>query len=102
MMTKLEMLQKMKKGHGTQVLILFRNGDNYEAYYDDAKRISELLGIDTYIADDAPTISITDNDIETILDNGCSIVKSMTIGKDGKCTPTIHQVEDETLHLYDD
>ena len=100
MMTKLEMLQKMKQGHGTQFLILFRNGDNYEAYYSDAERISELLGIDTYIADDVPTISITDSNIETILDNGCAIVKFMVMDKDGNYTPIIE--EDKILHLYDD
>ena len=99
-MTKLEMLQRMKQCHGTQFLILFRSGDNYEAYYNDAEKISKLLSIDTYIADDVPTISITDSNIETILDNGCAIVKSMVMDKDGNYTPIIE--EDEILHLYDD
>lgn len=40
-----EKLNQLKEKHGQNVLFLFRAGDFYELYYDDAETASNLLGI---------------------------------------------------------
>lgn len=40
-----EKLNQLKEKHGQNALFLFRAGDFYELYYDDAETASNLLGI---------------------------------------------------------
>jgi DNA mismatch repair protein MutS len=40
-----EKLNQLKEKHGQNALFLFRAGDFYELYYDDAETASKLLGI---------------------------------------------------------
>ena len=40
-----ERLNQLKEKHGQNALFLFRAGDFYELYYDDAETVSKLLGI---------------------------------------------------------
>jgi DNA mismatch repair protein MutS len=40
-----EKLNQLKEKHGQNALFLFRAGDFYELYYDDAEIASNLLGI---------------------------------------------------------
>lgn len=101
MMTKLEMLQKMKQEHGSQTLILFRNGDNYETYYSDAEKVSEILSIELQVIDSVPTISITRDEVDKILDQGFGVSMSQALDKDGNYAPYIPEPT-EVLHLYDE
>lgn len=100
-MNKLQMLQKMKAKHGSQILIFFRNGNNYEAYYSDAEIVSKTLGVELVCTDSIPTVSITRDEVDKILDAGYGITLSQLMDKDGNFTPAILE-EEETLHLYDD
>ena len=100
-MEKLTMLQKMKTEHGSEILIFFRSGDNYEAYYEDAHRVSDILGIELVVTDSVPTISVTRDDTDKLIDAGYGVTLSMVMDKDGNYIPTLVE-EDESLHLYDD
>lgn len=100
-MEKIEMLQEMKQRNGEDTLIFFRNGDNYEAYYSDAEKVSELLGAELLIVDSVPTVSISESDTDKVLDAGYGISRSQMRDSKGNFVPRIAE-DVEVLHLYDD
>ena len=102
MMTKLEMYQKQKqKGNGDKMFMLFRCDDNYEAYYDDAENISEILSVQLQTIDSTPTISITEAQCNELLDAGHGVCRSEYRGKDGRYVPYCTEYE-EPLHMHEE
>lgn len=75
--TKIEALSEMKSRRGEATIILFHNGEFYEAYSQDAKTVSEIIEIPTTEIDELITVQIAESQIEEIsnklLDAGCAI-----------------------------
>ena len=61
---KMKMLKEMKSRRGTNTLILFRNGDHYEAYDKDAEIIGKVFTLETFIEDELKTVRFQASDIE--------------------------------------
>lgn len=51
----IEVLQQMKARRGNDTIILFHNGDNFEAYAGDAQIIAFELGLEAFIRDELLT-----------------------------------------------
>ena len=58
----------MKARRGEQTLILFRNGNVYEAYYTDAEKLADLTGAEITIVDEVPTFYVAFEDISALMD----------------------------------
>lgn len=50
-----DVLQKMKERRGKDTIILFHNGDNFEAYEKDAQIIARELGLEVSVREDMMT-----------------------------------------------
>lgn len=61
---KMKMLKEMKSRRGTNTLILFRNGDNYEAYDKDAEIIGKVFTLETFIEDGVKMVKFQASDVE--------------------------------------
>lgn len=97
--TKMTLITEMKNRRRASTLILFRNGDNFEAYNKDAKIISEVLTLKTFIEDEFETISFQASKIEDysnrLLDAGHSICISEMRDESGNFIINIAQDENE-------
>lgn len=52
----IEVLQQMKARRGNDTVILFHNGDNFEAYAGDAQIIAAELDLEAFVRDELLTI----------------------------------------------
>jgi DNA mismatch repair protein MutS len=52
----IEVLQQMKARRGNDTIILFHNGDNFEAYVGDAQIIAAELGLEAFVRNELLTI----------------------------------------------
>lgn len=95
---KMTFLKQMKSRRGANTLILFRNGDNFEAYHNDAKVIAETLTLNTFIEEGLETVRFPASDIEVysnrLLDAGLSVCVSEMRDASGDYKPNI-SLEDE-------
>ena len=94
------MLRKLKEDKPEGILAFFRSGDDYETYYDDAKRAAEILNIELQYINSFPTILITQSQIDEILDTGQGVCYSLYTDNEGNIVPELPE-EVEVLHLYD-
>ncbi len=98
-MSKLKIQQEMKRRRGSETLILFHSGEYFEAYYDDAQKISDVIGAEIQIIDSVPTITIPEKEQEhttnQLLDNGYAVCVSSMIDREGNFVAQINQIEDE-------
>ncbi|MCS3310629.1 hypothetical protein NXX38_00860 [Bacteroides sp. BFG-637] len=66
---------EMLKGKHPDALLLFRNGDNYESYAEDADKVSKLLKFDKAIGMESGSknqvdiVSFSGYDLDTVLPN---------------------------------
>ncbi len=95
---KMTFLKQMKSRRGTNTLILFRNGDNFEAYHKDAKIIAKTLTLNTFIEDGQETVRFPASYIEVysnrLLDAGHPMCISEMRDMSGDYKPNI-SMEDE-------
>lgn len=88
----------MKSRRGINTLILFRNGDHFEAYDKDAKIVAETLTLKTFIEDSLETVRFPASDIESssnqLLDAGFAVCISEMRDEFGDFIPNI-AMEDE-------
>lgn len=72
-----DVLQKMKARRGNNTLVLFRNGDNFEAYGNDAKIIAGELPLHLFTKEQLPAISFPHHKQEEysnhLLDKGYTV-----------------------------
>ena len=101
MMTKLQMLKMEKEKLSEEVLILFRRNNNYEAYYQDAETISKALSVELLTLDSIPTVSITIEQCNELLDAGYGVSRNEYRDKDGRYVPHLPELE-EPLHMYEE
>ena len=98
-MTNIEALRAMKDRRGNETIILFHNGDYFEAYEEDAKIVSSHLNIETKIVDEVLTIQIPEKQQESatnsLLDAGYSVCTSEMRDEDGNFITSINIIEDE-------
>lgn len=94
---KMKMLKEMKSRRGTNTLILFRNGDNYEAYDKDAEIIGKFFTLETFIEDELKTVRFQASDIEEysnrLLNTGHAICISEMRDESGSFVINIAQEE---------
>jgi len=92
-------LKEMKNRRGADTLILFRNGNNFEAYNSDAKIIAQTLSLKTFIEDEFETISFQASEIEDysnrLLDAGHSVCIVEMRDESGNFIINIAQDENE-------
>lgn len=92
------LLREMKSRRGANTLILFRNGNSYEAYHADAKIIAKTLSLETFIDDALDTVRVPASTIEEyvnrLLDVGLAVCVSEMRDEFGNYTPKI-STEDE-------
>ena len=81
----------MKERHGVETIILFHVVDSFEAYFDDAEKMTEA-GI--------PAIRISDAALEEcrnrLLDAGCKVCVSEVRGVSGRHILKINETNTET------
>lgn len=96
--TKMTFLREMKSRRGVDALILFHNGNSYEAYHTDAKIIAETLSLETFIEDALDTVRVPESRIEEyvnrLLDVGLVVCISDIRDESGNYIPKI-SMEDE-------
>ena len=89
----------MKDRRGNETIILFHNGDYFEAYEEDAKTVSSQLNIETKIVDTVLTIQIPEKQQESVtnslLDAGYSVCTSEMRDDNGNFITNINIIEDE-------
>ena len=94
---KMKMLKEMKSRRGTNTLILFRNGDYYEAYDKDAEIIGKVFTLETFIEDELKTVRFQAADIEEysnrLLDAGHAVCISEMRDESGSFVINIAQEE---------
>ncbi len=87
------LLKEMKSRRGANTLILFRNRDCFEAYYNDAKSIAKSLSLKTFIEDGMEVVRFPAVDIEVysnrLLDAGLAVCISEMRDEFGDYTPNI-------------
>lgn len=92
------MLSIMKARRGEQTLILFRNGNVYEAYYADAEKLADLSGAKSTIVDEVPTFYVALEDISALMDRLSKADVAVCISEmqdsDGNFVPTINYEEE--------
>lgn len=97
--TKQTLVAEMKNRRGVNTLILFRNGDTFEAYQKDAHIIASTLEVSLSIEDGLETISFPSAEIETysnkLLDAGLAVCISEMRDKSGNFIANIAQDEYE-------
>ena len=83
----------MKSRRGANTLILFRNGDSFEAYHNDAKIIAKTLTLNTFIEEGLETVRFPASEIEEysnrLLDAGLSVCISEMRDVSGDYKPNI-------------
>lgn len=88
----------MKNRRGINTLILFRNGDNFEAYDKDATFIAKTLTLKSFIEDALETVRFPASEIEDysnkLLDAGLAVCISEMRDESGDFTPNV-AMEDE-------
>lgn len=98
-MNKIEMLKEMKALRGNKTIILFHNGDHYEAYAEDAKTVSAQLNLKAIEIDAVLTVRIPENQQESVtnslLDAGCAVCVSEMRDSDGNFVANINIIQDE-------
>ena len=91
--TKMILLKEMKSRRRANTLILFRNKDCFEAYYNDAKSIAKSLSLKTFIEDGMEVVRFPAVDIEVysnrLLDAGLAVCISEMRDEFGDYTPNI-------------
>lgn len=96
---KRALVAEMKSRRGNDTLICFRNGDNFEAYQEDAKIIAETNSLKTFIEDELETVKFPASDIEIysnrLLDAGLSVCISEMRDESGNFTVNITQDANE-------
>lgn len=92
------MLSIMKARRGEQTLILFRNGNVYEAYYADAEKLANLSGVKSTIIDGVPTSYVAHEDISAMMDRLSKADVAVCISEmqdsDGNFVPKINYEEE--------
>ena len=72
-----DMLEKMKARRGNDTIILFHNGDSFEAHGKDAQIIAGELRLETFTKDELPTVRFPQDKQEEysnfLLDRGYAI-----------------------------
>lgn len=72
-----DMLEMMKARRGNDTIILFHNGDSFEAYEDDAKIIAGELALEIFIKDELLTVRFPQDKQEEntnqLLDKGYAV-----------------------------
>lgn len=96
--TKQSLIAEMKNRRGINTLILFRNGDNFEAYDKDAATITQTLTLKSFIEDELETVRFPASEIEDysnkLLDAGLVVCISEMRDESGNFTPNV-AMEDE-------
>lgn len=99
MMDKIEMLKEMKTRRGNETIILFHNGDHYEAYAEDAKTVSAQLNIEAVVIDTVLTVRIPETQQESatnsLADAGYATCVSDMRDSDGNFVAKINIIQDE-------
>lgn len=92
------LLKEMKSRRGADTLILFRNGNCFEAYHNDAKSIAKSLSLKTFIEDGLEIVRFPASDIEVysnrLLDTGLAVCISEMRDEFGDYIPNI-SMDDE-------
>ena len=92
-------MNAMKDRRGNETIILFHNGDYFEAYEEDAKTVSSHLNIETKIVDAVLTIQIPEKQQESVtnslLDAGYAVCVSEMRDDNGNFITNINRIEDE-------
>lgn len=92
------MLSLMKARRGEQTLILFRNGNMYEAYYADAEKLADLSGVKSTNVDEVPTFYVAFDDISALIDRLSKADVAVCISEmqdsDGNFVPMINYEEE--------
>ena len=95
---KMKFLKQMKSRRGANTLIIFRNGDSFEAYDNDAKVIAQTLALNTFMDEELETVQFQAFNIEEysnrLLDAGHSVCVSEMRDASGDYKPNI-SMEDE-------
>lgn len=98
MISKTEALQAMKARRGEETIILFHNGEFFEAYEQDATVVATVAGLASTVIDGVLTVRIAETEQEeisnTLLDAGCAICISEMRDSDGNFIVNVNQTED--------
>lgn len=94
-----DVLRKMKARRGNDTIILFHNGDSFEAYEKDAQIIARELRLETFTKDELPTIRFPQDKQEEysnfLLDKGYAVCISEMRDASGNFITDITIEEDE-------
>lgn len=99
MMTKIDALRAMKAKRGEQTIILFHNGNLFEAYERDAFIVASIAGRIAKTVDSVFTVRIAEDEVESvsnkILDAGHALCISESRDSDGQFVVNVNTIEDE-------
>lgn len=98
-MNKTETLRAMKALRGNDTIILFHNGNYFEAYEEDARTISKQLNLETIEEDGVLILRIPEDKEQSttnlLLDAEFAVCVSDMRDSDGNFTANINIIEDE-------